>query len=218
MRIKEISSSMKVKTHDMMMIQVLSYFISNPELKNKVQFTCNIYQELEKNLEQYHSREDQILYNYIDNDEVILSKAISEMKEEVYQYYNTKTLLIFDNLSNQELIEIYEMFQLSNSLHPLSQIIKEEVRMHAKKINEYLASLKEAIDKEVLEREKKFIPLASSQIQSIDEKVSNGFLNQLYQDIKTSLKYLPSQYSENETYLLIKKLYLMILISNHLGE
>lgn len=217
MRINEVMNSMKKKTHDLIMIQILSCFIHNEEIQNKVEFTDKIYKELQKNIALYLQAPSSILYNYIDNDEVILEQAIIEMKEEVYCYFHTQTLLILDGLTNEELLDVYHMFNgvTYNELFSLAHCqIVENVNL----INGLIKELKQGIQSEVLEKDLKFIPFSKDKDLFIDENISNSFFIQLYQNIKTTLKYLPKAYSKQEILLKMRNIYLLMIIEKDLKK
>lgn len=217
MRIDAIVNTMKKKVHDNSMIQIFSCFIDDIEIQNKVAFTNQLYNRLQTNIALYQQDPSLILYNYIDNDEVIVEQALIEMKEEVYSYYQTKTLLVFDGLTNEELVHIYTICK-DIAYSELASYIHGEIVEIVNPMNAYIHDMKEVIQQEVQEKDLKFIPFSIKKDIVIDTHISNRFFIQLYQDIKTTLKYLPKEYANQTTYLKMKDIYLLMLLESDLKK
>lgn len=226
MRIKEIDASMKKKEHNLFMIKILSYFISDCEIQNKVKYTSDIFNELNKNLQLYKKSQSEnsqcesissgtILYNYLDNDDVIYEQAVSEMKEEIYSYYNIQSILIFDNLTNIELSNFYDKIkELSKT--ELSKLIHSKIELYVLEINQFIADLNNEYLKEIDEKDLKFIPTTIKKNPQIDKMVSSTFYLSLFQDIKKTLKYLTIEYQKLEIYQKMLEIYLLIIIDNNM--
>lgn len=236
MRIKEIDVSMKKKEHSLLMIKILSYFINDYEVQNKVKYTSDIFNELNKNLQlykKYHSEISQsenaqceflhcesipsgtILYNYLDNDDVIYEQAIDEMKEEIYAYYNVQSILIFDNLTNIELVSFYNKIKELPKTE-LSKLIHSKIELNVLEINQFITDINNEYLKEIDEKDLKFIPTTIKKNPQIDIMVSSTFYLSLFQDMKKTLKYLTIEYQKLEIYQKMLEIYLLIIIDNNM--
>lgn len=217
MRVNDVANSMKKKTHDLIMIKIFSCFIYDTEVQNKVKFTDKIYGTLKQNLILYQQEPSPILYNYIDNDEVILEQALVEMKEEVYPHFHTKTILTFDAIASDELFVIYHAYK-DFTYQELLSFIHCQIQENVDNMNVFIKKMKQAIHTEIQDRDLKFIPLSKDKDIIIDAHVSNSFFIQLYQDIKTTLKYLPKDYAKQEIFLKMRNISLMMMIENDINK
>lgn len=226
MRIKEIDASMKKKEHNLFMIKILSHFINDCEIQNKVKYTSNLFNELNKNLQLYKKSQSEnshcecipsstTLYNYLDNDDVTYEHAIGEMKEEIYAYYNVQSILIFDNLTNIELASFYNKIKELPKME-LSKLIHLKIESNVSEINQFVTDINNEYLKEIDEKDLKFIPTTIKKNPQIDKMVSSTFYQSLFQDIKKTLKYLTIEYQKLEIYQKMLEIYLLIIIDNNM--
>lgn len=226
MRIHEIDHSMKKKEHDLWLIKILSYFIKDDEMQHKVKYTSNLFHELSQNLQRYKKNQNEeieeeaflslsTLYNYLDNDDVTYDHAISEMKDEIYTYYTVQTILIFDNLTNDELANFYTQI-IKQSHTEIEKVIHLKIESNINQINQFIATLNQECAQGIDEKNQKFIPLTIRNNSQIDKMVSSTFYLNLFQDIKRALKYLSTEYQKKQIYQTMLEIYLLIIIDNNL--
>lgn len=184
MRINEIDRSMKKKEHDLWLIKILSHFIDDYEIQNKVKYTAEVFRELSKNLQLYKKKQSEELkeestfsihaiYNYLDNDDVTYEHAISEMKDEIYTYYTLQSILVFDALTNDELSHFYASIKEQDKTK-LNQVIRLKIEANIQVINQFIIDFNQNDLQKIEEKDQKFIPLTLRKNPQMDKKIGRA--------------------------------------------
>ncbi len=215
MRINEVNESMNRKMHDLFCIKTLNLFIKDEQINGKINFIENIYNDLIANTKLYQLSPNNNLYNYIDNDEFFLKQTLIEIKEDLLKYYKNKVYIILDNISSNEIVDMYKYFA-KNNFHNCDIAISKMIEENINLINSFLKEVLALIKDKATTSDKKFIPKTLDEEITIDKNNNKDYLKTIYNDIKTTLKYMQRDYLKKEAFLTIKKIYVLIEIGDSL--
>lgn len=215
MRINEVNESMNRKMHDLFCIKTLNLFIKDEQINGKINFIENIYNDLIANTKLYQLSPNNNLYNYIDNDEFFLKQTLIEIKEDLLKYYKNKVYIILDNISSNEIVDMYKYFA-KNNFHNCDTAISKMIEENINLINSFLKEVLALIKDKATTSDKKFIPKTLDEEITIDKNNNKDYLKTIYNDIKTTLKYMQRDYLKKEAFLTIKKIYVLIEIGDSL--
>lgn len=215
MRINEVNESMNRKMHDLFCIKTLNLFIKDEQINGKINFIENIYNDLIANTKLYQLSPNNNLYNYIDNDEFFLKQTLIEIKEDLLKYYKNKVYIILDNISSNEIVDMYKYFA-KNNFHNCDTAISKMIEENINLINSFLKEVLALIKDKATTSDKKFIPKTLGEEITIDKNNNKDYLKTIYNDIKTTLKYMQRDYLKKEAFLTIKKIYVLIEIGDSL--
>ena len=124
-------------------IDLLMNFVKNQDLKDKWDYTNNLFKDLDINLSKYETEPSDVLYNYIDNDFHMLNRMVNEFKEDIYPHFTAACFNLIDRLNYQDIFLMSKRIDESLQIYSLSHLIENIYILDLnkfKKLAQYLLS------------------------------------------------------------------------------
>ncbi len=226
--INKILKSEKQIEHNIVLLNILLACKKDEELSKEMQYVINKNNEMQQEIQDYlqklaageSSPTMRSLYNQIVNDCDTILNIIDDAKAEMFSKFKAASLLMLDNMSNENLVVFEENLNLRlqsfTNWQELSEHIYEDT---VTEVVCFTKDLLQYINDNATMREKRIIPLAYLQkILSLKAFTFKDWV-EIYNNLKFTIKYLawpnPKEYLEiKERFDQIELYYFIVITIN----
>ena len=109
-----INKNKNLFTHLIYKIKVCLICDFDDENWNKLTFAEKMFNELDKNIEDYLSSKSQADYNVLNNNYFTVEEVLTELKDDIVSKYKLASVVMLDNMKLDEIKVFYEKIKCIN--------------------------------------------------------------------------------------------------------
>ena len=205
--IQTINKNKNLFTHLIYKIKVCLICDFDEENWNKLTFAEKMFNELDKNIEDYLSSKSQADYNVLNNNYFTVEEVLTELKDDIVSKYKLASVVMLDNMKLDEIKVFYEKIKKVMSKYiNISNASSDIFYYSGKELSYFVSTILKYINTHEIPN-KKFIPIAYLlQFENVITVEYKDWI-MLFKSIRSTMKYLNDL--NDEEMIIIKDKYML---------
>lgn len=206
--IQTINKNKNLFTHLIYKIKVCLICDFDEENWNKLTFAEKMFNELDKNIEDYLSSKSHADYNVLNNNYFTVEEVLTELKDDIVSKYKLASVVMLDNMKLDEIKVFYEKIKKVMSKYiNISNASSDIFYYSGKELSSFVSTILKYINAHEIPN-KKFIPIAYLlQFENVITLEYKDWI-MLFKSIRSTMKYLNDFNDEEMT--IIKDKYMLL--------